>query len=240
MILLPRQRSRASPLRAAERHQLLLALDMPPSATGLVLLAQARGSSRSGLLRQGIVPVFRSTGLATCVVDLVEPGEVHYVRNIGDVDFLAGRLVGVLEYLALHPKVRQLPLAILGRESAAAAAIRVAGDEAGRVRAVVSCAGRPDRAGIDREKYRVPTLLLVPGVHQTLVRANEEFFLQLHCESQLALIQDGCRIGESNTLAACQKVIYSWCVRYLGIPGMSPRKTECREETTFTGALVGG
>lgn len=241
MIVLPRQRSRADPLRVVERRQLMLALDTPPGAKGLVLLVQARGNTRGGLLSQGIVPVFRSTGLATCVVDLVESGEARGFDDVCDVDFLTGRLAGVMEYLALNQGLRRLPTAILGRESAAAAAIRAAADERGRVRAVVCCAGRPGRAGIDTEKYQVPTLLLVPGADQALVRANEEFFLQLHCESQLAVIRDGCRIGESSNLPACQKVIYSWCVRYLGAPGESPRKMKRRRErAAFKGALVRG
>lgn len=242
MIVLPRQRSRADPSLAVGRRQLMLALDTPRSSSGLVLLVQARGSTRCGLLSQGIVPVFRSTGLATCAVDLVGSGGERVVDGVcDDVDFLTGRLAGVMEYLALNQGVRRLPMAILGRESAAAAAIRVAADEPGRVRAVVCCAGRPDRAGIDTEKYQVPTLLLVPGVPRALVRANEKYFLQLHCESQLAVIHGGYRIGESSNLAACQKVIHSWCVRYLGICGQSPRKKERRcERAAFKGTLVRG
>ncbi len=230
MICLPDQWSNDAPSSVADCGQLVVALDVPDGAAGLVLLVQARGSVRPGLLSDGIAPVLRSTGLATCVVDLVEAAEAGDPLKMQNVDFLTDRLAGVVEFLALNRSSRHLPLAILGREGGATAAIRLAAEQPHLVRAVVSCSGRPDLAGIDVSGYRVPTLFLVPGRQRALVRANERFFLQSHCESQLAVIQDGQRIGESDTLGSCQKVIHSWCVRYLGIPGRSSRKKGRRRE----------
>ena len=241
MICMSRDSSCGAPSFTVDRRQLVFALDVPRGAAGMVLLVQARGSVRPGLLGHGFVPVFRSTGLATCVVDLVEANEAKDLRKVADIDFLADRLTGVMEFLALDRATGRLPLAILGRESAAAAAIRLAAEQPDRVRAAVSCSGRPDLAGIDVATYRVPTLLLVSGVDGALVRANQAFFLRLRDESQLAVIRGGGRLGESGALAACQKVIHSWCVRYLGIPGGTPRKVIRRHvRTAFKGALVRG
>lgn len=211
-------------LDTAEMHGVLA---VPPQAAGLVAMLYSGGESRRAPVQEGIAQSLRSTGLAVCIVDLLDPSEAEDADCLGDVSLIAQRMHLALDLLGARPETRHLPLALVSAETAVAAALAVAGSRPRGIQSVVGCYGRPDLAPVDIEALTVPTLLVVPSKDQQLVRSNERVFESLNCPSQLAVIVGASRgFTEPGTQVACEYVVGQWCERYLPTAADLPHR--CR------------
>lgn len=178
-----------SPFEAVEPHHLTGTLTVPRRAGGVVVVAQAEGTTEPSAFQQAAADLLRPLGLATCTVDLLDPIETENQKAADDVDLLTERLERVVEFLADHPQTWHLAPGILCNGMVAAAAATLASERPGLFRALVCCAGRPDLSLAGARFIVAPTLLIAPGRRAAQLRANENFFLQLRCPSQLALVR---------------------------------------------------
>ena len=152
-------------------------LGVPASATGMVLFAHGSGSSRHSPRNRHVARVLREAGLGTLLLDLLSPGE-EQVDDVTrhhrfDIPMLADRLVNAIDWLAAHPPTRDLPVGLFGASTGGGAALVAAARRPARVRAVVSRGGRPDLAADSLPLVEAPTLLIVGGRDEMVIKLNE-------------------------------------------------------------------
>ena len=151
--------------------------ETPDEVRGVVLFAHGSGSSRHSPRNRRVANVLNKIGWATLLMDLLTAHEeaidlrTHQLRF--DISRLAARLTGAVDWLAQQNRTADLPLALFGASTGAAAALVTAAERPDRVRLVISRGGRPDLAGDALARVRAPTLLIVGG-HDPQVRELNE------------------------------------------------------------------
>src|SRR2546423_2536740 len=137
------------------------------SPSGVVLFAHGSGSSRHSPRNQMVARQLRDAGFSTLLVDLLtadeERAEERGATRRFDIELLAGRLSGIIDWLGGQPATEGQPVGLFGASTGAAAALVGAETRPEPVRAVVSRGGRPDLAGDALSRVRAPTLLIVGG-----------------------------------------------------------------------------
>ena len=166
-------------------------LSSPEEAQGLVVFVHGSGSSRHSPRNQYVAQVLQEGGLATLLFDLLTPSEEEIdlrTRHLRfDIDLLARRTAGVLEWLELQPYADGLKKGLFGSSTGAAAALMAAAELPDRVDAVVSRGGRPDLAGPALLKVETPTLLIVGGNDQVVIDLNKQALAQMQPEVEAKL-----------------------------------------------------
>jgi fermentation-respiration switch protein FrsA (DUF1100 family) len=123
-------------------------VSIPEDARGFVVFVHGSGSSRHSPRNQYVAQTLQEGGLATLLFDLLTPYEeesdlqTRYLRF--DIDLLAKRTTGVLEWLNLQPYAYGLKRGLFGSSTGAAAALIAAAELPDMVDAVVSRGGNDD------------------------------------------------------------------------------------------------
>jgi putative phosphoribosyl transferase len=158
-------------------------VSIPEEARGFVVFVHGSGSSRHSPRNQYVAQTLQEGGLATLLFDLLTPYEeesdiqTRYLRF--DIDLLARRTAGVLEWLDLQPFAYGLKRGLFGSSTGAAAALMAAAELPEIVDAVVSRGGRPDLAGRALSQVAAPTLLIVGGNDDVVIDLNEQALSQM-------------------------------------------------------------
>jgi putative phosphoribosyl transferase len=144
---------------------------------GVVLFAHGSGSSRHSPRNRRVAGALQQTGWATLLLDLLTTEEEDVdlrTRQLRfDIPRLAARLTGTVDWLAQQDALADLPLALFGASTGAAAALVTAAERPERVRLVISRGGRPDLAGDALARVQAPTLLIVGGRDPQVRQLNE-------------------------------------------------------------------
>src|SRR5919109_2884778 len=142
-------------------------ISIPEDVIGLVVFVHGSGSSRHSPRNQYVAQTLQEGGLATLLFDLLTAEEEEIDLRTRewrfDINLLANRTAGVLEWLSLQPFAYGLKKGLFGSSTGAAAALMTAAELPDLVQAVVSRGGRPDLAGRALPKVEAPTLLIVGG-----------------------------------------------------------------------------
>lgn len=158
-------------------------LGVPQGARGVVLFAHGSGSSRHSPRNRFVAAQLRDAGLATLLIDLLTEEEDAIDRVTAELRFeiglLAGRLVGAIDWLGRDPRTAALAVGCFGASTGGGAALVAAAGRPQRVGAVVARGGRPDLAGAALSSVKVPTLLIVGGADQPVIRLNESALARL-------------------------------------------------------------
>ena len=153
-------------------------LGFPADARGVVLFAHGSGSSRHSPRNRQVASALQRAGYATLLLDLLTIEEEEIDRRTRELRFdmgtLAERLTGATDWLASRSDTGPLSLAIFGASTGAAAALITAADRPSRVRLVISRGGRPDLARSALARVVAPTLLIIGGADQEVLRLNRE------------------------------------------------------------------
>lgn len=212
----------AAPLMiAAAGLQLPALLSLPAQARGLVVFVHGSGSSRFSPRNQAVAVVLQQAGLATVLFDLLTPAETARASIDPSLrfrlDLFRDRLLDSLSWLAVRPALVNLfPVGLFGASSGAAAALQVAAARADAVAAVVSRGGRPDLAGEALARVRAPTLLIVGGADEAVLRLNREAAQQLRCPHRLAVVPGASHLfAEPGTLDVAAGLARDWFLRQL-------------------------
>jgi putative phosphoribosyl transferase len=167
-------------------------VSVPENPQGLVVFVHGSGSSRNSPRNQFVAQTLQEGGLATLLFDLLTPYEEEIdlrTRHLRfDIDMLARRTAGVLEWLDLQPFAYELRRGLFGSSTGAAAALMAAAELPDKVDAVVSRGGRPDLAGPALPKVQAPTLLIVGGDDEPVIDLNEEALDQMEQRSEKKLV----------------------------------------------------
>jgi len=88
------------------------------------------------------------------------------------------------------------------------------GEEVG---AVVSRGGRPDLAGSDAlQRVKAPTLLVVGGYDEPVIKMNEEAYAWLRCEKELKIVPNASHLFEEpGTLEEVARLAAEWFQKHL-------------------------
>ena len=195
-------------------------LTLPQEAPGLVLFAHGSGSSRHSPRNRYVAEILQAAGLGTLLMDLLthdEDAVDQFTRQFRfDIDLLADRLTGAVDWLERQPETRELPIGLFGASTGAAAALRAAAARPDRVRAVVSRGGRPDLAGEALAHVRAPALLIVGADDTPVIPLNDVALRQLAAPAEMRLVPEASHLFEEpGTLAAASALARDWFVRHL-------------------------
>lgn len=172
-------------------------LELPDTASGVVLFAHGSGSSRLSPRNNHVAHVLRDAGIGTLLLDLLTPGEDRQRHNRFDIALLTGRLRAAARWLVAHDKTAPLPLGLFGASTGAAAALQLAADPALRIAAVVSRGGRPDLAGSAALRaVEAPTLLIVGGADEPVIALNRQAYAELGCVKRLDIVPGATHLFE--------------------------------------------
>ncbi len=167
-------------------------VSIPEDARGFVVFVHGSGSSRHSPRNQYVAQTLQEGGLATLLFDLLTAYEeesdlqTRYLRF--DIDLLARRTAGVLEWLTLQPYAYGLKKGLFGSSTGAAAALMAAAELPDEVDAVVSRGGRPDLAGGALREVEASTLLIVGGNDDVVIDLNKQALENMSVDTQKRLI----------------------------------------------------
>ena len=196
-------------------------LRVPAGARGIVLFAHGSGSSRHSPRNRMVAGLLNDGGLATLLMDLLTAEEEQIdlqTRHLRfDIERLAGRLVGAVDWLGEQGETRDLRVGTFGSSTGAAAALIAAAQRPRQVRAVVSRGGRPDLAGPSLKMIRAPTLLIVGGGDLPVIDLNKQAMAHMEAnEVKLEIVPGASHLFEEpGTLQAVARLALEWFTHYL-------------------------
>jgi putative phosphoribosyl transferase len=195
---------------------------VPENATGVVLFAHGSGSSRHSPRNRYVAEVLRQGGLATLLMDLLTAAEeredARTARLRFDINLLAQRLSGAIDWLVGNPAMSYLRIGLFGASTGAAAALVAAAERPVAVGAVVSRGGRPDLALPVLEHVTAPTLLIVGGLDHPVIGMNREAFDHLQAEKRLEIVAGASHLFEEpGTLETVARLARDWFRSHLTV-----------------------
>jgi putative phosphoribosyl transferase len=207
-------------------------LVVPAGAAGVVVFAHGSGSSRHSPRNRMVAARLQAAGYATLLMNLLTPEEDEVDSRTRkfrfDIPRLASRLTGAVRWLRDRPDAGQLPVALFGASTGAAAALIAAADVEGHVRLVISRGGRPDLAGAALEQVRTPTLLIVGGRDVEVLALNKAAAARLSGPAEIAVVPGATHLFEEpGTLERVVDLALDALTRHLGRPpSAQPEPTE--------------
>jgi dienelactone hydrolase len=195
-------------------------LVVPADAGGLVLFAHGSGSGRFSPRNRQVASGLHAAGLATLLLDLLQPEEDERDRYTGeyrfDVRLLGRRLALATRWATGDPDVGELPIGYFGASTGAAAALIAAADEPD-IAAIVSRGGRPDLAGEALARVVAPTLLIVGGADKVVLELNKRALRDLASPiKELAVVPGATHLFEEpGALEEVTRLAVDWLRRYL-------------------------
>jgi putative phosphoribosyl transferase len=197
-------------------------VSIPEDPQGIVLFVHGSGSSRHSPRNQFVAETLQEAGFTTLLFDLLTEEEEQVdqrTRHLRfDINLLARRIAGVLEWLKLQPFAYELKTGLFGAGTGAAAALIAAAELPENVDAVVSRGGRPDLAGEALSKVEAPTLLIVGAYDDVVIVLNEEALEQMpsRAERKLMIVPGATHLFEEpGTLEYAAHLACDWFEAHL-------------------------
>ncbi|HUL85711.1 MAG TPA: alpha/beta hydrolase [Actinomycetota bacterium] len=200
-------------------HLLLLpgTLQVPADPIGTVVFAHGSGSSRLSPRNRFVAERLGAERLATLLFDLLTEEEARDRANVFDLELLSMRLLAAARWVDRYDALQTLPLAFFGASTGAGAALFAASVLKGRIAAVVSRGGRPDLALPVLQDVTAPTLLIVGGADEPVIRMNRRALAELTAPKELAIVPGATHLFEEpGALEQVAELAASWFVRYCG------------------------
>lgn len=187
---------------------------------GIVLFAHGSGSSRHSPRNKFVARTFEEGNLSTLLLDLLTREEETADLKTGslrfNIDLLASRLVGAIDWLKRRDQTKDLKLGAFGSSTGAAAALIAATKRPEYVEAVVSRGGRPDLANTILPEVKAPTLLIVGGNDVPVLKMNEDALTRLRAEKKLEIVPGATHLFEEpGALEKVAQVACEWFQRFL-------------------------
>jgi pimeloyl-ACP methyl ester carboxylesterase len=122
----------------------------------------------------------------------------------------------VTSWLVAQPATRDLGIGYFGSSTGGGAALAAAAEVRQRIDAVVSRGGRPDLAGDALARVQSPTLLIVGGYDDMVIRLNKEALAELRCERELKIVPGATHLFEEpGALEEVARLAADWFRRHL-------------------------
>jgi pimeloyl-ACP methyl ester carboxylesterase len=164
--------------------------------------------------------------LGSVLVDLLTQAEERVDERTAefrfDIDLLARRLSGVIDWLMGRDLARDADVGLFGASTGAAAALVAAVERPHAVGAIVSRGGRPDLAGEVLRSVRQPTLLIVGGNDPVVIEINRRAMTFLPGETRLEIVPGATHLFEEpGALEQVATLARDWFVHHLS-PASEP------------------
>jgi putative phosphoribosyl transferase len=191
-------------------------LTVPDGATSIIIFAHGSGSSRNSPRNNYVAKELNNKKFATLLMDLLVKNEELSISNRFNISLLKDRLKDAYIWSREMDSIKYMPVGVFGASTGSAAAIELAGDSFLPFRrdlyAVVSRGGRPDLAHkTSLEFVRAPTLFIVGGLDQQVLRMNEEAYQYLNCKKSIEIIPGASHLFEEpGTLEAAARASIKW------------------------------
>ncbi len=176
---------------------------------GIVAFVHGSGSSRLSPRNRAVARQLNAAGLSTLLFDLLTPDEEAVDARTRvlrfDIELLARRLLGVLDWLGAQPRTAHLRVGLFGASTGAAAALQAAALRPLGVGAVVSRGGRPDLASAWLDRVRA---------------LNEHAAHRLRAPHALRIVAGATHLfEEAGALEQVANLAADWFGRHLAVPG---------------------
>jgi putative phosphoribosyl transferase len=193
---------------------------LPANAAGIVLFAHGSGSSRFSSRNRYVAEQLREAGLGTLLIDLLTAEEEQIDMRTAhlrfDIDLLADRLLGAIEWLEQEKATQAMKVGLFGASTGGGAALVAAARRPDRVAAVVSRGGRPDLAGPSLPHVEAPTLLIVGGDDTPVIAMNRDAYQQMQCVRRLEIVPGATHLFEEpGALEQVAQLAGSWFTSHL-------------------------
>jgi putative phosphoribosyl transferase len=186
-------------------------LELPAAARGLVVFAHGSGSSRYSPRNRRVAAELRAHGLATLLLDLLEPAEELDRRLVFDIPLLAQRLIAATRWAQGDAQTVGLPIGYFGASTGAGAALWAAAELADEIGAVVSRGGRPDLAARRLGDVRAAVLLIVGGNDQVVLDLNRRAMDAMRSRCELSIVPGATHLfGEPGALGEVARLASTW------------------------------
>ncbi len=194
-------------------------LTIPEGATGIVVFAHGSGSGRFSPRNQFVAQFLAKEGLATLLMDLLTTDEEAIDQETREFRFnvflLAKRLSGASKWLRQLGLTSSLNIGYFGSSTGAAAALISAAEEGSVISAIVSRGGRPDLAGPELSRVKVPTLFIVGGNDLGILDQNRDALDQLAGPKQMMIVPGATHLFEEpGTLEQVERLAADWFKKY--------------------------
>lgn len=195
-------------------------LDIPPDAGALILFAHGSGSSRHSPRNKYVANVLKEAGLGTLLFDLLTREEeiidIQTAELRFNIELLAERLVGGTDWVLKNPSTANLRIGYFGASTGAAAALIAATMRPDAVYAIVSRGGRPDLASEVLSRVKAPTLLIVGGYDDVVIKLNEEALGKISAEKELKIVPGATHLFEEpGALEEVARLARDWFIKGL-------------------------
>lgn len=195
-------------------------LTLPEGTNGLVVFAHGSGSSRRSPRNRLVAEYLSDRDLGTLLFDLLtaEEEEVdgHTAAIRFDITLLAARLTAAVDWVSWQPRLARARLGLFGASTGAAGALITAANRPGLIHAVVSRGGRPDLAGPALARVLAPTLLIVGGDDEPVLRLNRDAAAWMRAPHELEIVPGATHLFEEpGTLAKVAELAAKWFANHL-------------------------
>jgi putative phosphoribosyl transferase len=191
----------------------LISLEEP---TGVVVFAMSSSSGRLSVRNQYVAQMCARSGLAALLVDLLTYEDRKAASHL-NLALLQDRLTATLVWLQGQPSLKDLPVGLFATNTAAGAALAIAGSAWANIRAVVGRSARLSYASTALPNITCPVLLIsASSEHPTVVEANRKAYEQLKCTKELSVVPGCSRLfSEPAALQEMTALAVDWLTRYL-------------------------
>lgn len=195
-------------------------LTVPPQPQGCVVFPHGGASGRVPEREHVVATSLETAGFATLVLGLLTRDEERAEERARsarfDVELLAGRLIGAIDWLGKQETLSNAAIGLFGTSTCAAASLLAAAEIPSTVAAVVSCGGRPDLAGRRLADVRSPTLLIVGSTDEHVLALNLGARARLDGTSEMHIVRGaGPLFDEPGALEAVVRATASWFHQHL-------------------------
>lgn len=195
-------------------------LAVPAGAHGVVIFANASGSSRFTARNRYLADALDKHRLATMLIDLLTEEEEAADERAGrlkfDMRLLADRLVAICAAAQLEPDLSALPVGLLGASTGGGAALWAAAQQPRSFRAIVSYGGRPDLVGSALGRVMVPTLFIVGARDEQTIGVHQRAIDSMHNYTRLEIVPEATsQFEEAGALAHVSQLAVDWFDEHL-------------------------
>lgn len=193
---------------------------LPPTAVGIVVFAHAGGSGRYSTRNRIVAESFRKRRLGTLLLGLLTAEEERLDEQTSklrfDIPLLAVRLAHTAAWLNSNGETGRLPIGYFGASTGAGAALVAAATAPQNICSIVSRGGRPDLAGPELKRVKVPVLLIVGGNDSGVVEFNRRAFDELDTEKRMEVIPGATLLSEEpGVLESVARLAGEWFEQWM-------------------------
>lgn len=186
-------------------------LAIPSDAKGIIIFVHGSGSSRKSPRNMFVASELQKNNFATLLFDLLTEEEDTVYKTRFNIELLTRRLQDVTFWIKKKNETKLLNVGYFGASTGAAAALVASVNKELNIQAVVSRGGRPDLARQYLTQVKAPTLLIVGGYDDVVIKLNEDAFNLIHATKDLKIVPGASHLfEESGKLEEVSKLATTW------------------------------